>query len=148
MSPEELRSRGRRVADELINHGDLAIADELVGADHVDLSPWGLLGTGAEGVKRLVVELRRAFPDLRGLIDDQIVDGDTLVQRIRVTGTHDGPFLGLAATGRRATFVLLDISRVGPDGEFAEMWSLADQPGLLRQLGALPTDLAQIGAGT
>lgn len=134
MSPDDLKARGRRFADELFNQGELAVADDLVGADYVDHGPWGPLGTGAQGVKRFVVELRRAFPDLCGLVDRQVADGDTLIQRITVTGTHEGPFLSLPATGRQATFVVLAVSRVGPDGKFAEMWALADQPALLRQL--------------
>jgi predicted ester cyclase len=57
-----------------------------------------------------------AFPDLRMVPEDVIVSGDKAVARVRVTGTHKGPFVGISATGRRVEVQLIDIIRFGDDG--------------------------------
>jgi predicted ester cyclase len=99
MSAQELKTLGRRITEELFSQGDLAVADELFAAP--------------EGVKRLVTDLRRAYPDLHGHVEAQVVEDDTLAQRITFTGY-----------GRRVTFQMVHIARFGPDGLVAEMWSL------------------------
>jgi len=95
---------GRRITEELFSQGDLAVADELFAAP--------------EQVKRLVAGLRGAFPDLHGHVEVQVVEEDTLAQRITFRGF-----------GQRFTFNMVHIVRVGPDGLVAEMWSLSDQGG-------------------
>jgi predicted ester cyclase len=137
MPTEELKVRARRLPDELLTQGDLAVADEFLAVDCVHHSPAPLL-PGVEGVKQWVRTLRRAFPDLRAIVEDEIAEGDTVVQRLTLSGTHAGKFLGIAPTGRRVAWQLVAIQRLGRDGKFAEHWSSPDLFGLLRQLGALP----------
>ena len=114
-----------------------AIADEFLAPDCIyhTLAP---LPPGVEGVKHWVRTLRRAFPDLCAIVEDEIAEGDTVVQRLTLSGTHRGTFLGVPPTGRRATWQLVAIQRLGRDGRFAEHWSSPDLFGLLRQLGAVP----------
>jgi predicted ester cyclase len=104
MSAHELKMLGRRITEELFSQGDLAVADELFAAP--------------EQVKRLVIRLRGAFPDLHGHVEVQVAEEDTLAQRITFTGF-----------GQRFTFNMVHIVRMGPDGLVAEMWSLSDQGG-------------------
>lgn len=147
MSPEELKTRGRRITEELFNQGDLSVADELVAADYTEYIAGDLYSVSSvDDLTKYVAEIRGAFPDLRSSVEDQIVEGDRLVQRITVAGTHDGrPFMGLPACGHRITVSLVSISRIGADGRFVEQWTWVDQLTLLRQLGAMPA-LAQGGA--
>jgi predicted ester cyclase len=135
MSADELKTLGRRITDELFSQGDLAVADELFAAGFVEHRAGQADAIGPESVKRFVSELRRAFPDLYGSLEDQVVDGDTLVQRITMTGTHAGRWIGVAATGRRVTVGVVEIARVGPDGKVAEAWSFTDGLEMLRQFG-------------
>ncbi len=137
MSPEELKAHARRVPDELLTQGDLAVADAVFAPD---LVPHGPLphAPGVAGAKQLALALRRAFPDLCAVVEAEIAEGDTVVQRIACSGTHAGEFLGLPPTGRRATWQLVEIQRIGPDGKVAEHWTSWDQLGLLQQLGAIP----------
>ena len=137
MSPEELKARARRLPDELLTQGDLAVADELLAPDCLHHAP-APLAPSVAGVQRWVAALRRAFPDLCAVVEAEVAEGDTVVQRITCSGTHAGEFLGLPPTGQRATWQLVAIQRIGPDGKFAEHWSSPDLFGLLRQLGALP----------
>jgi predicted ester cyclase len=137
MALAELKARARRLPDELLTQGDLAVADELLAADCSSHAP-AALAPGVAGMKRWVTALRRAFPDLFALVEAEIAEGDTVVQRIACSGTHLGEFLGLPPTGRRAAWELVAIQRLGPDGKVAEFWSSWDQLGLLRQLSPVP----------
>jgi steroid delta-isomerase-like uncharacterized protein len=137
MPTEELKARARRLPDELLTQGDLAVADELLAPDCLHHAP-GPLAPGVEGVKRWVRTLRRSFPDLRAIVEDEVVEGDTVVQRLTLSGTHAGEFLGIPPTGKRVTCQLIAIQRLDLGGKVAEHWALWDQLGLLRQLGAPP----------
>jgi predicted ester cyclase len=80
--------------------------------------------------------LRTAFPDADATLDDILSEGDRVAYRLTIRGTHHGPFLGVAPTGRRVTVSLFAIVRI-EDGKLAEEWGGLDQSDLLRQLGAL-----------
>ena len=144
MSPDELKARVRRLPDELLTQGDLAVADELLAPDCACHAP-AALAPGVAGATRWVAALRRAFPDLSAVVEAEVAEGDTVVQRIACRGTHRGTFLGLPPTGRRATWQLVAIQRIGPDGRVAEHWSSWDQLGVLRQLDAPPSAADEIG---
>ncbi len=137
MTLEEMKTRARRIADELFSQGDLAVADEILATDLIHHTPETHV-EGSEGAKQFVLALRRAFPDLSATVEDQIAEGDKVAQRIRWSGTHEGEFFGVPPTGKRVTAELMEIHRIGPDGKITEHWSASDELGLLRQLGALP----------
>jgi len=138
MSLDELKARARRIPEELLTQGDLAVADELIDPGcqyHVADS----VAFGIDGVKAWVSALRRAFFDLHVIVEDEIAEGDTVVQRLTLGGTHDGPLFGVHPTGRHANWQLVEILRAGPDETFVECWSIWDQLDLLQQLGVIPT---------
>ncbi|WP_436499457.1 ester cyclase [Actinokineospora sp. HUAS TT18] len=140
MSPEELKACGRRVTEELFNQGDQAVADRLLGPDYTDYIVADGTALSAMQLRDLVVRLRAAFPDLRSQIEEQIVEGDILVQRLTVTGTHRGAaFNGVPTSGRRVRISAVSIARMGPDGRFAEQWTLHDRHAVLAQLGVEPS---------
>ena len=144
MSPDELKARARRFPDELLTQGDLAVADELLAPDCVCHAS-AALAPGVAGAKRWVAQLRRAFPDLSAVVEAEVAEGDTVVQRIACGGTHRGAFLGVPPTGRRASWQLVAIHRIGRDGRVAEQWASWDRLGLLAQLGASPSTADEIG---
>jgi len=137
MSPDELKTRARRLAEELLTQGDLAVADELLAPNGSHNAP-NTVATGIDGVKSWVVTLRQSFPDLRAIVEDEIAEGDTVVQRLTLSGTHEGAFCGVSPTSRHVTWDLVEILRLGPDEKFTKYWVIWDQLGLLRQLGADP----------
>ena len=138
MSPDELKTHARRIPDELLTQGDLAVADAVFAPNLVHHGPTPH-APGVAGAKQFALALRQAFPDLCAIVEDEIAEGDTVVQRLTLSGTHRGEYRGLPPTGRRATWQLVAIQRLGPDGKVAEHWSSPDLFGLLRQLGAPPT---------
>ena len=127
----------RRAFDE-IAQGNLDVADEIIAPEYVrhDLAG-GPDAHGPDGVKRLIAGLRTAFPDIKTTIEDIFADGEKVVVRFSVRGTHSGSFMGIAPTGREATWRGVNIYRVS-GGRIRETWQLADGLGLLRQLGAAP----------
>ena len=137
MTPDEIRARARRITEELFNQGDLAILDEVVDPSYVQYLAVEDRTTGVAELAEFVTEIRRAFPDLRAHTEQQVVEGDTLAQRLTVTGTHSGAaFAGLPpATGVRLRVNVVDIYRVGPAGRFTQRWTLWDEHAVRRQLG-------------
>ena len=89
---------------------------------------------GPQGVKRLADALLPGIPDMELPIEDVIAEGDKVLVRLRVRGTHGGELMGIAATGRRIDIGVLDLFQFR-DGQLIEHWALLDNLGLLHQLG-------------
>ena len=138
MPSDELKVRARRIAEELLTQGDLHVADELFAPACRHHAPRPI-GGGADGMKRWVLALRRGFPDLCVIVEEEIVEGDRAAQRLTFGGTHMAALEGVPPSGRRVSWVLVELLRVGPDGRFIEHWCIWDELGLLRQIGAAPT---------
>ena len=127
----------RRLYD-LINAGEIDEFGELLADDFVEHEEMPGLEPGKDGVKQLFHMYRGAFPDLRMDVQDVLVSGDKAVARVRATGTHEGEFMGMAATGRSVDVQLIDIIRFGDDGLAHEHWGVFDALALMQQLGAVP----------
>ena len=70
-------------------------------------------------------------------VEDQVAEGETVVTRMTLRGTHHGAFRGIPPTGKQIAVSLIGIDRF-KNGKFAEQWSQLDNLGLLQQLGAGP----------
>ena len=134
MAPDELKSRARRVIEEVLNQGDLAVANELISPDCVHHNPGGPPVPGLLALRGWLTLTLSIFPDFHAVVEDEIAEDDRVVQRITCYGTHEGEFSGVQPTGRQVSFQIIEISRAGPDGRIAEHWSTADLPAVLRQL--------------
>jgi len=80
--------------------------------------------------------LRGAFPDRTDTIEDIIAEGDMVAMLFRVRGTHKGNFFGVAPTGKAIDIHELGVFRLA-DSQITEAWFMADEAGLLLQLGAV-----------
>jgi predicted ester cyclase len=138
MSPEELKARARRVVEEILNQGDLAVANELISPDCVHHVPGGQPAPGLAGLRGWLALTQRIFPDFHAIVEDEIAEGDRVVQRITCYGTHQGEFWGVLPTGEQVAFSSIEISRAGADGKFTEHWSSADLLGVLHRLSVAP----------
>lgn len=125
-----------RFYDELWNEGNLDVADELVAADYVrhDLRP-GEAPSGPEGQKDVARRFRAAFPDIRLEVEAIVAEGDLVVARWTISGTHSGRWGDVAPTGRNVQFTGVNFFRIA-DGKIAEIWNVRDDLGLREQLGA------------
>ena len=132
---EENRMIARRVLDALWNREDFAAVDALIAADYDGHSSTEF--DGHDGAKQFVPVLRSAFPDFRFVIEDQLAEGDKVVTRWSLQGTHEGPFQGIPPTGRRMTMAGITIFRIAA-GRIIEGWTNEDVLGMLQQIGAIP----------
>ncbi len=137
MTEEKSKALNRRYVEEVINQGNLDAIDELCDPGVVDYAAPRGFSAGREGAKQFPTMTRSAFPDLRFTIEDMIAGGDKVVVRGVWSGTHEGAFMGIPATGRRVTVTQIDITRVA-DGRMVEHWGQFDALGLMQQLGVVP----------
>ena len=89
---------------------------------------------GPAGVSQLADALHPGIPDMTLPIDDVIAEGDKVLVRLRVKGTHGGELMGVPATGKPIDIGVLDLFQF-KDGVLIEHWALLDNLGLLRQIG-------------
>lgn len=128
----------RRFVEEVINGGNLDLADELIAPDHRNHDPTAPeVGEGPEGVKELIGAYRSAFPDLRFEIGEifSSADGAAVAHRWTMTGTHEGEMMGIEPTGRRVEVMGVEINHER-DNRISASRTLSDAVGLMRQPGA------------
>ncbi len=137
MSTEENKENARRAVEEVLNKGDLSLANELVDANYIGHQPGLPDFKGPEGFRQYMTMMRTAFPDIHLTIEDTVAEGDKVVMRYTGRGTHKGDLMGIAPTGKQITITGMVISRhVG--GKQVEAWVAMDQLGMLQQMGVVP----------
>lgn len=110
--------------------------DEVMAPDVVFHAPVPTGLSGREAIKNVWDVLLRAFPDIHVEVEDLIAEGDKVVARNTVTGTHLGEYRGTPATGRSVRYNEMFIVRF--EGEqVAELWGVVDVFSQLRQLGVV-----------
>jgi predicted ester cyclase len=136
MTTEEQKAIVRRYLDEVWNRGNFAVIDELMAPDYRRYTAAGFLDRA--GQRQRIAAFRTGLPDVHVAEERLIAEGDQIAFRIQISGTHDGPLLGVAPTHRPVTITATDIVRFDEAGKIAEHWGNLDELGLLRQIGALP----------
>lgn len=126
----------RRIIEEGFGKGDVSVIDQVVAPHFVEHQD-GLPPT-REGLKAVITELHRIYPDLTFSVEDMTHGGDTVWGRSRARGTQLGGMMGLPATGKTMEITVIDIIRVA-DGKVVEHWGVPDRFSQLEQLGLLPT---------
>lgn len=137
---EENKAILRRAMNEVVSEGKLDLIDDLAAPDVKNHNPMPGFAPGLEGVKQGIRVLREAFPDLEVDINDIIAEGDRVVSRHTVSGTHEGEFMGVPPTGKEIEWDAILIFRI-VDGKITDQWIEQDRLSLMAQLGLvdLPT---------
>ena len=137
MSAEENKAVVRRIYEELWDEGRLEVADELIAEDAVNYDT-GLvpLPYGPEEMKGTVRLVTSAFPDNRHEVEDVFAAGEQVMARVRLTGTHEGPFMGIPPTGKRIEIGEIHVYRLR-SGRAVEHRVGRDDLGAMRQLGVI-----------
>ncbi len=143
MSTEENKTRVRRLYEVVFNQKNLAAIDDFVAPTVIDHSLPPGVPEGIEGVRQAIGMFVSAFPDMHITVEDLIAEGDKVVARWSLHGTHQGASLGMPPTGKQFTMPGVSIVRL-EGGKSVEQWVLHDQLGMLQQLGLIP---AQAQAG-
>ena len=130
----------RRYFTEVLTAGNLELIDTLIAQDYVSHYPAGYeLGGGPEDVRQIVSSVRRAFPDVHFTVEDLIAEGEKIVCRWTFQGVQEEDFMGIPASGRKATVMGIAIYRVINE-RIAEAWFTWDALGLMRQLEGEATE--------
>ncbi|MQS15546.1 ester cyclase [Streptomyces kaniharaensis] len=137
LPPSGLKDLVEQIADRVWNRGDLAAVDEHFRPDFVGHLPGVAELRGPAVYRRVAAERRRALPDLRYRPLHCIGDGDRVMLRSEVLGTHLGRLGGIPPTGMRVRTTEMTIFRF-EDGRVAELWQQGDDLGVLDQLGLVP----------
>jgi predicted ester cyclase len=142
MSTQTAKQLARRVWEEGWNQGRLEVVDEALTADAVDWHQHDEADLRS-GLKAVITEFRRGFPDLHAELADIVAEGDRLAMRVLITGTHDGPFFGHQPSGRPVSIEQFHFVQVNPDGQCIRHWAHVGLDDLLGQIGAVPAGSRQ-----
>ena len=137
MSTEEKKAQFQRTYEELFNNGNLAVADELVTPDFLNHEAPPERNRGPESMKGAVTMLRTAFVDLHFTIEELVAEGDTVVGRVIMRGSHRGLFQGMPPTGHSFQQEQMHLVRFR-EGKAIEHRAVRDDLGMMRQLGVIP----------
>lgn len=138
MSAEQNKSIVHRWVEGGWNQGNLALVDELYTTDYFIHDPATPDFQGGQAAfKQFVNNLRTGFPDLHVTVEDMIAEGDKVVWRWRITGTHRGEINGIPATGKPISITGIVFSRFA-GGKWAEDYVNWDTLGMLQQIGVVP----------
>ena len=90
---------------------------------------------GIEEAKQFVDMFKSAFPDMQATVEDVVAEGDEVVTRVTLSGTHQGEVEEFGPpTGRRVEVQGITIHRI-EDGKIAEEWNSYDNLSVMQQLG-------------
>ena len=146
MSARENARTVRRIYEDLWNERRLQVADEVIAGDATNYDT-GLMPMpfGPEEMKGTVRIITAAFPDNHHEVEEVIAEGDTVVLRCTLTGTHEGPFMGIPPTGRKIEVTEIHIYRL-EEGKAVEHRVGRDDLGAMRQLGVIADAIPEPGS--
>lgn len=125
----------RRIYAEVFTQGNVDLIDKLMDEDfveHEDVPPG--IPPGREASKAMIAMMRSAFPDFRADVDELLQDGNKVIARARFSGTHQGEFMGMPATGNAFDINVIDIIEFQGDKAIAH-WGVMDTAKMMEQLG-------------
>ena len=146
----DLRDMTSRFIEEVWNKGDLSVVDELFAADVVHTGPpsTGAVTNGIEEQKQFITAVRTAFPDVKFTIDrGMLARANRVTVQWTFSGTHQGEFMGVAATGKKVTNSGISILTFAK-GKIVDTYAMWDPLNLWRQLGVDPPQPPAADSGT
>ena len=128
----------RRLFKDFLSKGNLAVADQIIAADHVHHDPATPdFGKGPEGQKKTISLYRNAFSNLNFKVNEMLESGSFVTTRYTSTGTHTAEFNGIAPTNKALSVEGIAINRLSR-GKIVETWVVWDALGLMQQLAVAP----------
>ena len=115
------------------NTRDTGILDELMAPDVV-YHGTSMEMNGIEEYKQVYSSFLSAFHDTQVTFEDLIAEGDKVMSRITIRGTHKGELEGMPPTGKTFTSSFFTVFRI-VDGKIVEEWEIFDELGMMMQLG-------------
>lgn len=132
MSRDENIKIVRDFVQKFWNEGHLSCINKFLAEDYVDHA---YVPNNVDGLVNMARTLHAAFPDQWSSEESIIGQGDRVMVRLRMKGTHKGNFRGTEATQKQVEVILYREYRL-VDGKITEHWALFDTAALFRQIGA------------
>ena len=101
------------------------------------LAPAGTVLKGPDAFRPFFESFISAFPDIKVAVESTLAEDDKVAARCSVRGTHKGPGLGIAPTGKKVNMTGMVLVQV-VDGKLYEGWNCFDFLTLYQQIGVLP----------
>jgi steroid delta-isomerase-like uncharacterized protein len=139
-APPKQASNGELVrwSFERLNERDVRSLRELWTADTVERFP-DRTCRGGDEIATYFEDTFRAIPDFHIEIVGLAEQGDDVFVQWHITGTHEGPLLGIEPTGKRLEIDGID-HFVVRDGKVVSNFVVVDQLDYARQIGMMPPD--------
>lgn len=137
MSQKDNEKLIRRYFEEVWNNGKLDVLDEILSPDYINHNP-GMPNPvpGPEGLKPIITEIRKAFPDLKYVIENMVVSDTQVAVQTTMHGTHQADFFGIPPTNKVIKVSQMQIERI-VNNKIVEHWRVTDEITLLKQLGQM-----------
>ena len=126
----------RPYAEVVVSRGAVDEVPDYVSPDYAEVHDSVRHPLGIAGAREHILGVRRTYPDLQLTVEQQIAEGEWVVSRITMQGTHEGEWLGIRPTGRRLTVSAINIDRV-VEGRIVEHGGAANLLGPLLEAGAI-----------
>ena len=111
---------------------DKYVAEDFV--EHEDVSGFEHL-SGREIPRQMFAGMHAAFPDFHIDVHELLQDGDKVVARVTMSGTHEGEFMGMPPTGNSFSMDAIEILQYRSD-QLVAHWGVMDRAGMMEQLSA------------
>lgn len=89
--------------------------------------------SSAEEAVEILMSTHEAFPDMEVIIDELIEEGGLVAFRGHFSGTHEGEFIGIPASGTKVRFEALEIFKV-ENHKITESWGYWPNSEILSQI--------------
>ncbi|HEX5819937.1 MAG TPA: ester cyclase [Gemmatimonadales bacterium] len=133
---EDNKQLVRRYYEDVVSTGAVDEVPRYIAATYEEVHDNRRYGLGLEGAKAHVLGVRETYPDLRLTVEQQIAEGEWVVSRVTMRGTHLGEWIGIKPTGRTVEVTAVNIDRV-VDGRIVEHGGAANLLGPLLAIGAV-----------
>jgi steroid delta-isomerase-like uncharacterized protein len=125
-----------RIFNEGINGKNNAVIEEIISPDYINHN-WPAPVRGYEGFKAVINQFFDAFPDMKITVKHVLGDDDMVSTYGFWTGTNNGPFMGMPATGKQVRIEYMDLWKL-KNGKAVENWVQMDNAAIMQQLGFMP----------
>ncbi len=122
------------VGDSVFNKHDFSLLEQYMTEGYIQHNP--LVPQGREGFRQFFEATFVGVPDWSYTLSHIAAEGDFVWVHGTYSGTHEGEWLGIPATGKGFAITAVDIFRL-EDGKLAEHWDVMDVYGLFSQLGVI-----------
>jgi predicted ester cyclase len=136
MSIEANKRLLREYYEQVVSTGAVERIAEFIAPAYAEVHEGVVSHVGQAGARDHILGVRRTYPDLRLTVEQQIAEGEWVVTRVVMRGTHEGEWLGIRPTGQPVEMRAVNVDRV-VDGRIVEHGGAANLLEPLLKIGAI-----------